>query len=46
MKQEIQVGGVESEFNHVQDLLKLYVSKLRYIGDVEVCANEDYPCEI
>lgn len=46
MKQEMQVGGVESEFEHVQELLKLYATKLRYIGDMEVCTNPDYPCEV
>jgi 3-hydroxyisobutyrate dehydrogenase len=46
MKQELQVGGVESEFEHVQELLKLYATKLRYIGDQEVCANDDFPCEV
>jgi len=46
MKQEMQVGGVESEFEHVQELLKLYATKLRYIGDMEVCQNPDYPCEV
>lgn len=46
MKQELQVGGVQSEFEHVQELLKLYATKLRYIGDQEVCANEDFPCDV
>ena len=46
MKKELQVGGVESEYNHVEPLLQLYATKLRYIGDVEVCANDDFPCDI
>jgi 3-hydroxyisobutyrate dehydrogenase len=46
MKKEMQVGGIQSEYEHVEDLLKLYATKLRYIGDMEVCENPDYPCEV